>query len=353
MRCRTGDVVVTPNRTLLTDGRPVDACLVGVPGSLFETDEDSEFSFDDRLERWPLTGYFEAPPNIAAQEEREDLGQLDSVSLGHALTAVRDLIPNGKRPELEILELRDGTLYGGGLDAAFWCSIPSLAGVDLSFAREQLHPLLRLLWMLPSRTCRLARDRNFHILSNSRSTIYSNSCTTIYVKAPDLRHPADVSFLLATQPEAGISVDAGMLRRNLDALRRGRGTDCPDAFLHATLTASHPRLKMESRRPSSGQQNVKARDLPCRADAPGLEFDLLTPLAGVEKALARCEGHVSLRAGKKHFYVSAPVLGAPDVVRMVRLPAVSALSPDRLASQVRQLAGPAVSSPDRKRRAAP
>jgi hypothetical protein len=123
-------------------------------------------------------------------------------------------------------------------------------------------------------------------------------------------------------------------------------------------------VKIEGRRPSDGKQTVKGVHLHL-ADQPGLAYDFLTPLAGMEKALAGCKGKkVSLRTRplptgeprtgqRQHLYVSTAVTDAPSVVCTVRLPAVQALTPDRLAAQVRQLAKgrAAINSPGRKRRA--
>ena len=202
----------------VADGRmAAGSLLVGVPNPPLEW----EGFFANELETWPLTAHFERPSRIAGHEEQEELGQLDRVTLVNVLSSVRDFIPKGgTRRDLEVAELHDGILYGGGLDVAFWCTAPSLAGIDLSLARQQLHPLLRMLRLLPSparsqtlhpllrmlrllpsRTCRVARNRIFNIFSNSR--------TTIYAKILDSRHPAPISRLLNEQPEGGVTVDAG------------------------------------------------------------------------------------------------------------------------------------------------
>jgi hypothetical protein len=136
-------------------------------------------------------------------------------------------------------------------------------------------------------------------------------------------------------------VDAAQLRSNMDDLRRDRGKFCPDAWLNARLLDSDPpRLKMQSRRPADGLQNASARDLECGTDVRGQGFDLLTPLLTVQKALARCEHDVRLRASKKYFFVSGPVNDAPLVERTVMIPAAPVICQDRLAWQVRQLRHP-------------
>ena len=346
----TDEIIAIPNPTLITHGIPLEACLIGIPESPVEL---KSFLFDN-LPQFPLTGYFERPADIAKQEDRNDLGQIHRAALVAALSAVKHLVPtDDTRRDLELLELHDGLLYGGGQDAMFLCTTPFLAGADVSFTREQLRPLLRLLRLLPSQTCQLARDADFHIISDS--------CTTLYARVPDLRHPADGLRLLGQQPEAGIIVDADKLLDILEALQKGRGKHCPDAWFHASLAVGHSVLKIESRRPSDGAQTVKGCDLHCQVDQPGLAYDFLTPQAGLVKAVAGCEGKVHLRTRPlppgetrteqwQHVYVSASITDAPTSVRTVRLPGVLAQTPDRLAKQVRRLpkVQVAIKSPGRK-----
>lgn len=210
LHCGTDEIIAIPNPKSLTDGVPLEACLIGIP----ESPGELKSFLHDNLPHFPLTAYFERPGDFAKREERKDLGQLDRATFIAALSAVKGLVPkDDTRRDLELLELHDGVMYGGGQDALFLVSTPSLAGIDLSFTREQLRPLLRLLRLLPSRTCQLGRDNHFHILSNSR--------TTLYFKVPNLRHPADGPRLLEQQPTAGVVVEADRLCKRLDSLRQG------------------------------------------------------------------------------------------------------------------------------------
>jgi hypothetical protein len=339
--CNASGITAVPNLAFLTAGIPLEACLVGVPESPLEF----QSFFFENLPLFPLTDSVERPQGIATQDERKDLGPLDIRTLIDVVSAVKNLVPNdGKRPDLEVLELHNGVVYGGAPEMAFICNTPSLAGIDLSMTRGQLRPALRLLRFLSSRPCQLSRDCEFNIVSDSR--------TTLSFKVPDLSHLGDGPRLLDQQPTVGVVVEADQLSKRLDTLRRGRGANCPDAILHLKFGAGHSSIKIEGRRPSDGRQTVKGSDLSCQSDEPGLAFDLLTPLAAAEKALAGCVGQINLRADPRHLYVSGSLTDAPSVVRSVRLPADPAEPPDRLAWQVRGFAT-RTSNRGRKRQAAP
>jgi hypothetical protein len=170
LHCGTDEIIAIPNPTLLTDGIPLEACLIGIP----ESPAELESFLHDNLPRFPLTGYFERPADFARQQDRNDLGPIHRAALVAVLSAVKHLVTtDDTRRDLELLELHDGILYGGGQDAMFLCTTPFLAGADVSFTREQLRPLLRLLRLLPSQTCQLARDADFHIFSDSCTTLYA------------------------------------------------------------------------------------------------------------------------------------------------------------------------------------
>jgi hypothetical protein len=330
-------ITAIPDQTFATAGVPLEACLVGIPDEPLEL----QSFLENNLPYFRLTTFVERPEAITKQAERRVLGPFDQKTLISAVSAVKDLVRKDvNRPKLQILNLRDGVVYGGGLDAVFLCPTPSLAGVDLSLTREQMPPLLRLLRFLSSQSCYLAHDGSFHIFGDSR--------TTLYFKIPTLRYPKTVPQLLEEQPTAGLVVEANQLRKRLDRLRLGRGADCPDAWLHVQLAAGL--LKMEGRSSSDGEQTVKADHLPYGSDGPALEFNLLITLTAMDKALAGCQGQITLQAGARHFFVSGRLTHAPSLVRTVRLPAVQALPPDRLAREVRQLAS-LIRDRDRKRRA--
>lgn len=339
LHCSEDGILARPDATRITSGHPL-------AGSFFvpESFDDIPAFLEGKLPHFPLTAYFDRPSNIVGQDERTDLGPINLRTLRAILLALQNFVPNDEaRPDLEILELANGIFYGGGQDVAFIGSAPSLAGVDLSFARRQLRPALRLLQLVSSEPCQLVRSGDFHIFSNSR--------TTFYAKVPDLQHPLDGPRLLEQQPTAGVMVEVDALWNRLEPLREGRGKFCKDAFLHLSLAGA--KVQLEGRRPSDGQQTVYGYDVDCQPDQLGLHFDLLMPLTSMEKALAGFSSRVSLQVTKTHLWISGFVPDAPSVGWSIRLPMREVISPDRLAWQVRQLGKAAsTNSPRRKRRAA-
>ena len=329
-----GAVLVKPDRTTLTGGWPLEALLIDLNGATMFDDIDREAqakSYDRRLPHWNLTGYFHRPTELD-QVRRDAVTTIDHKVLHRVLADACKLIPRNKsKPGM--IQLADGRIYGGAEDLLFWYEVPTLSGHGLVVVREQLDAFVNLLGLLPSsQTCCIARDDDYHVFQNSRSRIF--------LRNVDARHPADLSRIVGKEDKPAVHVNAAKLRRELSALGGGDATHADVVFLHAWLhPGDPPTLQTESRNPRNGQQFTKGGDLLLyEAHDPTLRLDVLTELQSAKKALARCNGTVSLRATENSLYISSTVPGAARLTRTAKLPALPAEPPAQLARQVRRIA---------------
>ncbi|MDO9713167.1 hypothetical protein, partial [Paracraurococcus lichenis] len=326
-----GAATVRPDRTTLTNGTPIEACLIGVPGMGLDEDDPGETAryFGENLTHYALDVYFERPLEVEPSGPGQMVGDLDHVALAECIRDAKRLLRIGARSGPQTLELRDACLLGGGQGLAVWYDVPSLVGLSLRLAVRQVPSLLALLRCLPSGAVRMERASSFLLLRNG--------WTTIAVREAEERHPLDPSALRAGRPQAAVSVGTARFRGELAELWRGRGAECAYQFLRAELVAGAPHsLKLEGRRPADGQQTVRLRPFDCKASPTTAPFDILTHLGCLEQALPR-DGRVEIGAGDRHLYLSSQMVGRRGIRRTVRIGMVRVERPDRIERQVREI----------------
>jgi hypothetical protein len=331
-----GAVRVRNNASVLNGGHSLSVGLFAL--------DDVPLEEIDRRMRTEQNGYrldasFTVERHSATSTPPAIVRLLPRHAFEQALKTAFPLIPShNDNPDLQLLELRDGLLYGGGLWMVFWLTVPALRTMQLRLTREQAETLLAVLshdgpgteyeWG--------TTDTQFVLIRTKPLAAGNNRPASIRATISTRAHPLPITDIAQDCPPMGLYLEAKRFRHQLADLHVGPGK-CLGAWVNAWLvTKPNVGIQLRSHRPRDGEELVTTGTLTGLPTGSLPDFNWITPLDLLDTAAAAFNHRVTLSCGDNNVYLSGDVGNWPhqfDVTISVHV--IAAVSVGRLARQIR------------------